>query len=116
MINLMTCLLRAKTHSVGTCAGDTHESLDEHLCMCQVHDWPAYNASLRRVPVSCGSWGSVPQASTWCMREAWRPRRSMRPTSDGGGCDTVGFSPWLGPSSMWACRRGNSDPSHLRGR
>jgi hypothetical protein len=41
MINRMTCLLRAKTHRVGTWAGDMHESLDEHLCMCQVHDLPA---------------------------------------------------------------------------
>jgi len=28
----------------------------------------------------------------------------------------VGLSPWLGPSSVWACRRRNDEPSHLRGR
>src|SRR5882724_3082858 len=35
MINLMTCLLREKAHSVGNGARDTRQSLDEHLCICQ---------------------------------------------------------------------------------
>src|SRR5215813_10424275 len=52
MINRMTCRLRAKTYRMSTCAGDIHESLDEHLCMCQVHDWPAC-PECERAPCPC---------------------------------------------------------------
>jgi len=57
-------------------------------------------ASTLDLPHEGGGMSSPLNTSNQKLRWLWYP---------------VGVSPWLGPSSVWACRRINGEPSHLRG-